>query len=290
MLANLPFISLFILGMFAQIFLSIDFFKNPKKNFLTILKSVALASVFPIISLFVVQKELRQLQYIVSLIMWCAFFCLCIMVFFKDEVVPKLNEASLLVINLVTLYLIIRNNLPVIFLGVYMFFSLATILNAFIPRQPKQWQEIALFIWYFILIITIPIVHFNFLELYNNLIGKTINFLFYSPFAFGMTFSFVVIHLWFLFFFIPYRGKNESWESLRMRRREMDNFYTSKFEESVQLSPLVALLVILFVVGLLYVNYYFKFVPDSLIIIFVLVVGSVLARPKEIVLESNNNL
>jgi hypothetical protein len=288
--SSLPFISLFILGMFAQIYLSIDFFKNPKKNFLTILKSAALALVFPIISLFVVQKELRHLQYIVSLIMWCVFFCLCIMVFFKDEVVPKLNETSLLVINLLTLYLLIKNNLPVIFLGLYMFFSLATVLNAFIPLQPKRWQELALFVWYFILVVTIPIVHFNFVELYNNLLGKTVNFSVDSPFALGMTFSFVVIHLWFLFFFIPYRGKHESWESMLVRRQEMNNFYASKYEESFQLSPLVAVLVIASVVGLLAINYYFNFIPDTFIIILVLVVSSVLARQKTIVLASSNNL
>jgi hypothetical protein len=285
---NWPFIGIFILGIFLQVFLSINFFADSKKSLWSIAKALGLSLIFPLISLLLTQEDSQKTQYAIIFITWCVLFGVSIMVFFKNEIVPMLNEQSLLVINLITLYLAIKSNFPFVLLCIYLSISTLIIINALVPRQPKRWQEVAFFAWYFILIITIPIAHFNYVELYNNLIGKTANSSVVLPLALGMTFCFVLIHLWFLFEFIPYRHEGESAIGARMRKEEIKSFFASKYEEDVQLHPLGALLLIAVVAGLLIANYYFWFVSDSLIIIITIVASSVFARQKSVMFANKN--
>lgn len=271
--SSLPFVSLFILGIFAQVFLSIDFFKNPKKKFLSVLGALGISAVFPLITLLAIQTQSdpQADKYGIIFGIWCALFCLCIMVFFRDEILPVLNEKSLLVINLITLYLAIKSSFHVMLLAIYIFISLAIIINALMPRQLKPWQEMGLLGWYFILIVTIPIAHFNFTELYNNFSGKATHFSVASPIALGMTVSFVVVHLWFLFWFLPYEGRP---------KEQIEKFFTSKYDEAKQFSTIKILLLVLLVAGLLVANYYLGFIPDSLLVILTLTVSSFFDRQK----------
>lgn len=273
---NWPFVGTFIFGALLQIVLSINIFEDFKKNIWGILKALGY-SFFG----FIPGKGESNYDLGLHLVLVCIIFCFCAATFLKEKIITTLNEKTLLIVNLTTLYLVIKSNFPLPILAIYVFLSVFTIINALVPVRLKDWQEVTFYVWYFILTITIPIAHFKYTEVYNSFIGQNLSYSFVSALALGMTFCLILVHITFLLRFFPY--KNDKYESYMVayeRVRQHAKLLERRFQNSEQLTSLGAFLLIVIIAGLLTLNYYFNFIADSFIVVFVLLSSSLIGRYK----------
>jgi hypothetical protein len=214
-------------------------------------------------------------------VLFCIIFCVCAATFFKNKIISTLNEKTLLILNLITLYLIVKSHFPLLIIVIYIFLSIPVIINALIPVRLKDWQEVAFYVWYFILTITLPIAHFKYAEVYSSFVGQNSSYSFVSALALGMAFCFILVNIMFLLRFFPYRdNKYESYAVAYERVRQHIKLLEQRYKNSEQLTSLGALLLIVVIVGLLALNYYINFIADSFLIIFILLFNSFTARYK----------
>jgi len=276
MSTNWPFVGTFIFGLLLQIALSINFVDDFKKNFLLILEAIGY-SLFA----FIPGKTESDYDLGFHLVLFCIIFCVCAATFFKNKIISTLNEKTLLILNLITLYLIVKSHFPLLIIVIYIFLSIPVIINALIPVRLKDWQEVAFYVWYFILTITLPIAHFKYAEVYSSFVGQNSSYSFVSALALGMAFCFILVNIMFLLRFFPYRdNKYESYAVAYERVRQHIKLLEQRYKNSEQLTSLGALLLIVVIVGLLALNYYINFIADSFLIIFILLFNSFTARYK----------
>lgn len=282
-------ISAFILGVFFQLLLSINFFKNFRKSLIGLLKAIALSLIALPATIFLFPDQQPGTFFISVIFFWLAVLPFFTMSFFREKIDFSLNETSLLVVNLVAFYFIIQSNFPPGLLALFTVFSGFTIINAFIPVPPRRWQELAFTTWYLILIITTTIVNFNYAEVYNNFLGKIFTLSSVSFLTLGMTFGHAAIYASFIYHLSPFRfyrmnvngmSEKEMLVATRKRYEEETEVSASMYEEKSQLSSLNALLLIIIVVGLLLINRHFALVSDDIIIVLAILFSSLFTKYK----------
>ena len=276
---------IFVTGILIQISLLINFKKI--KNIEEVLGVSLLFSIIGLLPAILSGKYENDYEVIRSLFFSLSLFLLSITILFEENIIPVLNEKTLLTINIITLYLIFKNNFPTILLITYITFSLFIIINSFINKHPKKWQERSMFAWYFILIITIPISHFNFSDL-NNLIVLNHNFTIEKTLALGMSFCFVLINFVYLLSFIRLlpnnNGKTPSKafrEKNNIKIPETSDLFNRKYDEKLQMNIYETLIIIATLCSFLTLNYFYNFLSDNIIIIFIFVFASFIAKNKQ---------
>ncbi|MBP6859265.1 MAG: hypothetical protein KBC69_01400 [Candidatus Magasanikbacteria bacterium] len=296
---NLLFISVFILGVFSQVFLSINFFEDFRKSLSGLLKAIALSFISLPATIFLFPDQQPGTFFVSALLFWLAILPFFIMFFFRKKVVFSLNETSLLVVNLVAIYFVIQSNLPPGLLALFVIFSCFTIINAFIPVPPRRWQELLFIIWYLILIITTTVINFNYVEVYGNFLGNISTLVPLSFLALGMAFGHAALYASFLYHFSPFRFYNinvkgmsekEVQVAARKRYEEEKEVSASRYEERSQLSPLNALLLTIIVIGLLLINQHFALVSNGIIIMLTILFATVFDKYKTKTVLSATNI
>lgn len=277
MSTNLPFVGTFILGILIQTALSINLFKDFKKNILIILGTF----IFSIFGLMPGKREGgKDYDLGLHLIYSCLIFCVCVAVLFRDKIISTLNEKTLLILNLITLYLIFKSNFSFPIIAMYVCFSIPVVASALMPVRLTDWQEVVFYVWYFILMITIPVAHFRYAEVYNNFIGQNMSYSFSSALSLGMVFCLIVVNLTFLFRFIPFKNKHETYSAAFEHVRQHIKFLENRYKNREQMTFFGASMLIILVGGLLTLNYYINFVADSFLVMFILLFNSFTVRYK----------
>lgn len=273
---NTSIIISFIVGSFGQLLLLTNL-KNWSKEDWYKLLAVLVISSFPLF--LTINRPFGQKVLGPTII-----FTITIALFFEKRIISILNEKILLVINLITIYLILKNTSTNYLLLIYSIPTLFVIINAFVNKNTKRWQQNLLFFWYFVLIITIPILHFNLIDLFDILLATPkVNV--YQSFALGTTFSFVVLNLFYLATFtrvLPDIGSTQ-YERLNntfSRKIQDPKMFDKKYDETIQFYPLQAIFVLIFFTVVLTLNYFFNIIPDSLLLVLVLFLTALLTQKK----------
>jgi hypothetical protein len=295
---NWLFIGIFILGVFFQVFLSVDFFNDFRKNLSGFFKALVLSLISLPAAIFLYPDQQQGFFFISVIFFWAAVLPFFMMFFFREKSIFSLNEISLLLVNLVALYCICKGSFPLWLLAVYGLVSCFTIANALIPTPPKRWQKLVFLTWYFILIITISITSFDYSEIYNNLVGKIFTLTPLSFLTVGMAFGHIAVYTSYLYHFSLFRphllpaGTTEKEAIIWARKHyEQDKeLFASRYEEKSQLPSLSALVLALTVVAVLVTNYYFALISDSVIIILGMSISSFFAKYKTKSVRTSKNL
>lgn len=146
-------VGIFTVGMLVQLFLLLNLTEVTKQIIAKIAGTLLLSALLA--AYLSAEFELASLTG--YLIIYC--FCASTMMAwtFRDRIVPIINEATLVLINLVAMYLVIRQGYEWPFVVILGLLTAGSVINAIVPKIPSQQQKIMLFVWYFVLSLLIAI-------------------------------------------------------------------------------------------------------------------------------------
>ncbi|OGH93854.1 MAG: hypothetical protein A2538_03260 [Candidatus Magasanikbacteria bacterium RIFOXYD2_FULL_41_14] len=261
----------FVGGIFAEFFLLLDLSKDRWKTLLLSLGVILFASVL---------TEAGSPNGISAepgfyVVIWGFIFCTIIPVFLKDKITPNIDERTLLIVNAMVLYLVFKSNFSSPVLYFYLLMTGVTLLNALVRIKIAKYLKVALFVWYYILIITIPIAHFNIQMFLDIALDKFGLFSYADLAALGAIYFLIMVHIMYLAWISPLGGSRHE-SALKMEQRMHENLVLldSRYDDT-QLSVLQALVIICILAILLGANYYYAFVSDSTILIISLLTAGI---------------
>ncbi|MEI6288492.1 MAG: hypothetical protein WCP18_02850 [bacterium] len=203
------------------------------------------------------------------------FFSIALAVTFKKKILQTINKEILLLWNLIFIYAFFQNDklsqnnyliLAIIIL------SLPTIINAFTNFDKKYLWRAYLYIWFLILIISLSILNFDYIGLYAFNTDTFFTPPIVSPekmFFTGMAFLYLTINIWYLFELIPLPGKHQSIKN-RLNELKKDIAILASDYKSEIINKRIIITIFILTSVLLFINYLFRFIADSLLIPFII--------------------
>jgi len=269
-------ITSFVVGVLAETLLLIKVQKNSQRKITGVF--------FLAFLIFAISSKDHTDNLTMLLLISCIIFSMLVAYFFAKDIIPMISEKTLLAINLVTIYSLIKSGLPWQILLIYGVISLGTIINALVPKKAPRWIEILLFIWYFFLIITIPILHFKINDFVYLFSSQTTSIPYDQAAILGTIFCFITVHIFFLLSLIPRPDRHTTFK--QAARRVKDIFIKlHKNYNHEQLTTVQASVFITSITFLLTINYSFSLISDSLLIIISLLLITVVGK----ILPQKNN-
>ena len=275
---------LFTLGVAVQLFVTVwgKMKKDDFKVLMWILIFVGIATVFAQI-----KNSSRLIDAITAFVLMTAVM---ISVFFRDKILPAVNEINLVVLMISFWYLYItrvglENGLPLSLL-------LPTILSMIIGILRVRLHfvvKVLLYLWSIILAVGISQMVVPLGEIFTIIsnissygVSASASTSPFDIFFAGMMYFYVSSYILFLVFFIPLPNKHQSIRERIQVFKEDSAFAASRFSD-YQFPPLIVLILIMVSSALLYINYLYKLVDDSLILSIILatspLIGTKLHKP-----------
>jgi len=275
---------LFTLGIAVQLFVTVwgKMKKSDLLGLMWILIFVAVATIFVQI-----RKSYRLIDAITAFVLMTA---VVISVFFRDKILPVVNEINLVILMISFWYLFItrvglKNGLTLILLVPTILALIIGILRVRLHFVVK----VLLYLWSIIFAVSISQMVAPLGEIFTIIssIGSygVLTSAIASPFDIffaGMMYFYVSSYILFLIFFIPLPSKHQSIRERIQMFKEDSAFAASRFSD-YQFPPLIVLLLVMVSSAFLYINYLYKLVDDSLILSIIVaaspLIGSKLHKP-----------
>lgn len=275
---------LFTLGVAVQLFVTVwgKMKKGDLLGLMWILIFVSLATIFVQI-----KSSYRLIDAVTAFVLMSA---VVISVFFRDKILPVVNEINLVVLMISFWYLFItrvglENGLTLIMLIPTIFALIIGVIRVRLHFVVK----VLLYLWSIILAIGISQMVVPLGEIFTIIsnissygVSASATTSSFDIFFAGMMYFYVSSYILFLIFFIPLPSKHQSIRERIQVFKEDSAFAASRFSE-YQFPPHIVLLLIIFCSALLYINALYKVVDDSLILSLILatasLIGSKLHKP-----------
>ena len=180
---------------------------------------------------------------------------------FKDKILPWIDEQAALSLNLVFLYSVVTHTFwgKEFLLPILMVPTLATILNAIVPIHLEKKLKIFFYVWYLVLMVGLVLFQFSYARLFHLSAISLVD-----AFLFGMTTSYLVIHAWYLYEFVPIPGKRQSIEDRMKQWGEFIDMMAARFTDK-QVTSVQGIAIISIQIFSLVGNYFWKFMPDYIL-------------------------
>lgn len=259
----------FMAAIFIEFSFLADFRKERKK---TVLIVIATALFSGLASLVPFRYGMHQTLglYVLS---WGILFCFLASLLLGEKIVPALNERTFLIVNMITLYLVFKSGFPPGLLYAYGIATALAVMNAIVSWKIGGILKIACFAWYFILLLTIPLVHFDFGS-FVRLVTDAPAISYSEAVALGATLCFVIVQYVSLLQLLPLPARNETASQAYARAKEYAAVLISKYSDT-QLSTRQAAALISFVSVFLAGNYYWGVFLDSTVLAIAMFSGAV---------------
>ncbi len=275
---------LFTLGIAVQLVMTVwgKMKKDDLKGLMWILIIVGLATVFVQI-----QRSYRLIDAVTGFVLMTA---VVISVFFRDKILPAVNEINLVVLMISFWYLFItrvglENGLPLSLI-------IPTILSLIIGILRVRLHfvvKVMLYLWSIILAVGVSQMVVPLGEIFTIIsnigsygVSASTTTSSFDIFFAGMMYFYVSSYILFLIFFIPLPSKHQSIRERIQVFKEDSAFAASRYND-YQFPPLIVLLLIVASSALLYINALYTVVDDSLILSIILaaspLIGSKLHKP-----------
>lgn len=211
-------------------------------------------------------------------------------IFFRKEILPVLNEGTLLVLSIALWYVFFAyypsftGTTTLLICLILIPMTMGTLLLAFTNYVVGPELIVVLYTWFLVMVVSLGLAQFPIwsLSLFFNRLGP-------SPLGFldvlltGMVSAYIVINATYILALVPipwHRRQDftERWREVRVHAKILIQKYSDH-----QLEPRESLLIILILGGLLFTNSFLKLIPDhlavnTLIVIVPQIAGEILKR------------
>ncbi len=198
-------------------------------------------------------------------------FSLMVATLLKKQLLSKISEHTLLVYNLIFIYLCLKyipsgGQVRVFFLALLAVPSFAVLVNSLVKIVLPVALEVAFYYWYIVmsvamLLFKFPVGDFAFLKT----TAASPDYL--GVFLAGMVFFILVTNSFYIFEMIPIPGKRQSWADRMREFKEHIQIISDKYDDS-QMKASETLLLILLQGGALYLNHAKGWFNDGIIVNF----------------------
>lgn len=198
-------------------------------------------------------------------------FSVAIANFFRDEILPKINEAVLLSYSLTFLFSFISffnhgNPLYGAFLVLASFPMAGVLFIAFCKTRLNFFWKVFFYSWYMCVTILLGLFQFRYgtLSVFfsDNILIRGDTWGYVSS---GMAFLYLVVNATYLFELIPIPGKHQTWADRMREWHELTSLMTQRYDDDEQLSYMWAALIILLQGGLYFLDYRYRFVDANIL-------------------------
>jgi signal transduction histidine kinase len=186
----------------------------------------------------------------------------------QKEILPEINEQTIISFTLVFWYIYIlyfHPSLSGFWTWLALIPSSGVLIICFINARLGFFWKLFFYTWFLLIIVFLSIFYFSFGNLsffFNQENIKTLSPL--DVFSTGMAFLYLVANIWYIFELIPISGKYQTIGDRIREWKEYTKLLTGKYSD-YQLRPVHTGLIITFQGGILFLNYFLKFLPDDLI-------------------------
>lgn len=216
----------------------------------------------------------------VHLFIAALFFAGSYGLFFKRKILRKINKESLLIWNLILVYVLLRgslffNNFTALFVGVM---SLPVVINLFFPLDKRYAWRVFLYVWFLFILVGIASSHFAFSSLaffFNH--GSNIPLGGVEMFLIGASFLYISINVLYIIELIPLAGKHQS-QAKRIEEVKADMAVLASEYDTNTAGLKRSFLIILIAIVFLGSNYFINFIKDNLLVYFIVAILPLLDR------------
>jgi hypothetical protein len=211
------------------------------------------------------------------------YFVLAFAILFKDDILPAINERTLLIFTMIFWYAHIS------FAGLDMFyfqpitwfaapFSALVLFHAFAPVVVGFRTKVWLYVWFLISVTSVSYQYFSasFLQTFWNS-DHLYQVTALDAFLTGSTFLYLGSNIFYLTDLIPIPGKRQKWSDRMKQWREYIQLLGKKYE-GYQLRVWQSAGILVFLGSLFSLNYVYQFLAPQLLLSFALVVLSLSER------------
>lgn len=192
-------------------------------------------------------------------------------IYLKEAILPEINELTILSYSLIFWYIFLTHFdfKPTIGVVLALMATVGTFIIAFINFKLHLFWKLFFYIWFLIIDVFLIFSQFSFgnlaLLLYQNNSVTELGGL--DSLLMGMSFQLLVAFSVYIFELIPVPRRGQLLENRIKEVEQHITLLTSKYSD-VQLNPIIALLIIAFQISVFVLNYYFKLLPDYILINF----------------------
>lgn len=260
----------FGLGLFIQSLFLVR--RNFKKEDVFILLGCIFISLFfsLILALYVLEEISVSLHNV--LIIFYFSFPFFFYGLFRNKILLEINKQIIIVWNAIFLYIYIINfGLPIKFTAFFLLPVIISLIIVFLPFKLKLLWKTFLYIWFLLVMIFIAFFQFDFNNLsffFENSTNQSINLI--DSLLAGMVFFYIIVHSIFILIMIPITDTDHKYKHRLKEIREHAIMLSEKYLESD--IDLIWLFIIMFFIGCLVINFYEKFIPDSILINFFIII------------------
>jgi hypothetical protein len=209
-------------------------------------------------------------------------FAIIYAVCFKKKILERINREILMVWTLVGLYVVVET--PFIVANPYLSFplmvlSLIAVINAFASFDEQYGWKVYFYIWFLCILIGILASQFAFSTM-SAVFGFGHNTGPPNPimaFVIGMSFLYLAVNVWYVLELIPLPGKHQTFGE-RLEQVEEDLEILAEDYDVEQVRRWKTLLLLIFCVSLLAVNYVRHVVSDTTLIPLLIAIVPVLHK------------
>ncbi len=212
----------------------------------------------------------------ISALVFLAAFSMFFGGVFKERLLPSINKYSLLLLNSLLIYLFFKGQLSVA-IGLIIFIpTILVFINSFINIDRNFKWRVSFYCWFITMIVLIALLYFKFSDLGFLFTNTSEISLLYGIQALlsGFAFFYIIVNASHLLELIPTQEKNESSSEAQARREKNMEILASRY--SVRKDSFLASVGIIMLIGVvLYSNYKYYFIPDTLFIVCVILLSSI---------------
>ena len=231
---------------------------------------------------FIPGKHERNYDLSFHLFMVACVFAVAYAFCFKKKILQHINKEILLVWTLVGLYLALQTPFIVAhsqLLMLVLALSLIAVVNAFAGFDKAYGWQIYFYIWFLCILVGIIASQFAFSTVFSMFGHNAVPADAFTMFVVGMSFLYLAVNFWFLIELIPWPSRHQSFsERLEEVEEAMEDLAEDYDVESVPFWKTALLLIL--TASLLAVNYFGRFVSDTLLIPILIAVLPALDRLK----------
>lgn len=272
MVSNAVVSAVFIAAVFVEFFFLVDFKTQPKKTALLALLALVACGLLALIPYHFGRHSSLGL-YGLS---WGISFCFVAPFLLRENMVPPLDERILLIVSATTLYVVLKHDVPIALQYAYAGGAVLAILNVLVPVKLGQALKIFFFAWYFVLLLTLPLMQLDFGSAVRLVVDPSL-VAYPEAVALGTALCFVIVQYVCLFNLLPVPGRNETLDQAYARAKEYAWLLVRTYDDT-QLPPVQAAVFILFLVILLGGNYYLGLVSDNTVLAVAVLASALIKR------------